>query len=634
MQDNKKNFFTLRSIIIGTILSVIISIGDIYNMIVIKGSYMTLDLTTPAALFFIFWITLLNLLLRKVMPKASLSAGEMILIYIMMIVASSIPTMGFTLYFIPLISGLKYHTTPQNKWDTLILPHIKKHLILQDENAIKWFYEGLPYGEKIPWIAWFKPIFFWFILILSVYLVMIFLMVLVRKQWVENERITYPLTNVPIELINAHQNNILINRLFWIGFMIPFLIGCINGLHFYFPAFPSISLVNSIPIFRRTVWLILRISFPMMGFTYFVNLPLAFSLWFFCLLTNVETGIMNITGLANLEWLPYTPNAILGWQSFGGLIVLVLYGLWISRKYFLNVVRNSFNRKDREDEIVSYKVALLGTLICLLFIFIWMVISGLKPLPAIVTIFFMFILFIGITRVVIEGGLAATRAPVIAPVATTCIFGSSFLGPSGMVALGYMFAYAADIRTFVMASTANALKMLEGIKENKNIIFWAILISIIVTLISSIWATIFWGYKYGAINADTWFFISGPQYPWKYAAEQLMHPTGTRWGYIGIMFIGAAITGIIQFMRMRLFWFPFHPLGFVFSTIMMTNQLWFSIFLAWMIKRMILKYGGDKAYKKGKNFFIGLVIGQFVVNGLWLIIDFITGHSGNVLFWA
>jgi len=632
-----KKVFTVRSLIIGTILSILIGAGDVYNLIAIKGSYMTLDFTNPAAIFFMFWLTLGNFLLKKIFPKVALSAGEMILIYIMMIVACAIPTMGLTLYLIPLISGIKYHITPQNNWDKIILPHIKKNLIIQDDNAVRWFYEGLPHGEKIPWLVWIKPLFYWVPLILAIYLVMIFIMVLLRKQWVENERLNYPMTKVPLELVNASENNIFSNRLFWIGFAIPFLIGCINGLHFYFQFLPSIQLVNSISIFRRTVGLMFRISFPMIGFTYFVNLPLAFSLWFFCLFTNIEQGILNITGLANLEWLPYTPSAVLGWQSFGGLIVLVLYGLWVSRRHLLAIAKKSFtrrNKNDKEDEILPYSVAFIGICAGLLFICFWLVRSGLAPFPTLLTMFFMFVIFIGITRVVVEGGLAATRAPVIAPVATASLFGSSRLGPSGMVALGFMFVYASDVRTFVMASVANGLKMLEDIKENKKWIFWAIIISILVTLFSSIWATIFLGYKYGAINADTWFFVSGPQYPWKYAAEQLKHPSGTNWGYVWMMVIGAVLTGFMQFMRMRFLWFPFHPLGFVFSTIMMTNQLWFSIFLAWLIKVLFLRYGGADVYEKGKRFFIGLIVGQFVVNGIWLIIDFFTKHTGNILFWA
>ena len=630
-----KNPFTVRAIIFGAILSFIIGAGNVYNLMVIKGSYMALDFTTPAAIFFIFWISLFNLIFKKIYPKGALSSSELILIYIMMIVSCSIPTMGLTLYLVPLISGVTYYATSQNVWDKLIVPHLKKWLIVKDNNAVTWFFEGLPKGESIPWISWVKPLLFWIALIVAIYLVMIFIMIILRKQWVEKEKLNYPLTKAPLALV---QSKIFRNKVFWLGFLIPFIIGCINAAHSYQPLFPQLQLVKSISIFRRTMSIPIRMSFPMIGFTYFVNLPLAFSLWFFCLLTTVEQGFFNIIGFGGAEFLPYnSERPMLGWQSLGSLIVIVLYGFWISRKHLLKVSKSVLRKQSSEEDdegITSYPFAFWGCIISLLFIYFWLIMSGLSPIASAVFIFFAFVLFIGITRVVVEGGLAATRAPVIAPVITNSMLGSSNLGPAGLCSLGLTFVFASDVRTFVMASVANGLKMLEEVKKKKKIIFWAILLSIIVTLFSSIWATLVLGYKYGAINANSWFFVAGPQYPLKYVAQEIKNPGGIDWIYMGFIGAGAAFTVLLQFMRARFLWFPFHPLGFAFSTIMMTNALWFSIFVSWLIKTMILKYGGAKIYENAKPFFIGLIVGQFVVNGTWLVIDFLTKHTDNVLFWA
>lgn len=634
----ESNNFRLRAVVLGAILSFCIGAGNVYNLMVLQGSYMALDFTTPAAIFFIFWLALYNCFSKKYFPKGSFSSAELILVYIMMLVSCSIPTMGLNLYLVPLIAGTHYYATPQNQWDKLILPHIRKWTIVQDSDAVRWFFEGIPKGESIPWKAWLTPLFFWTLLILAIFLVMIFLMVLLRRQWVENEKLNYPMTKTPIELINAPENDVFKNRIFWLGFLIPFTIGCINALHFYQPLFPSIALSRSIPIFRRTLGLQFSVSFPMIGFAYFINLPLAFSLWFFCLFTTFQQGLFNIAGYGVAEFLPYNADRpLLGWQSFGSLLVIVLYGFYVSRKSLSGVVRKALKKEftlSDDNEIVSYSVAFWGTIISLLFIFAWLIMSGLSPLPAALFIFFAFVLFIGITRAVVEGGLAATRAPVISPVATTSLLGSERIGPSGLCALGLTFVYASDVRTFVMASVANGLKMLEDIRQRKTIIFKAIIISILITLFASVWATLLLGYRHGAINANSWFFVSGPQYPWKYVAEKIKQPSGIDFLYVIFIGIGAVITILLQVMRARFLWFPFHPLGLAFSTIMMTNALWFSIFIAWLIKTLILRYGGSQIYEKGKTFFIGLIVGQFVVNGIWLLIDFLAGKTGNMLFWA
>ena len=61
------------------------------------------------------------------------------------------------------------------------------------------------------------------------------------------------------------------------------------------------------------------------------------------------------------------------------------------------------------------------------------------------------------------------------------------------------------------------------------------------------------------------------------------------------------------------------------------NWVWFSIFTAWVLKSIILKFGGSAGYLKTRPFFLGLILGQVSVAGLWLIIDGCTGKTGNVL---
>lgn len=73
----------------------------------------------------------------------------------------------------------------------------------------------------------------------------------------------------------------------------------------------------------------------------------------------------------------------------------------------------------------------------------------------------MYLIFIAITRVVAEGGIAAARAPLIAADFTTSAPGTAAMGPHSLVALGFTFVWAADMRTFVMASAANGLKLAE-----------------------------------------------------------------------------------------------------------------------------------------------------------------------------
>jgi hypothetical protein len=66
----------------------------------------------------------------------------------------------------------------------------------------------------------------------------------------------------------------------------------------------------------------------------------------------------------------------------------------------------------------------------------------------------------------------------------------------------------------------------------------------------------------------------------------------------------------------------------------LTNHISFSVFLAWLVKTLILKYGGPSFYRLARPFFLGLIAGQFAVSGMWLVIDYFTGMTGNSIYWV
>jgi len=123
----------------------------------------------PAGGIFLFFLLvfIVNTLLKVVNPKLAFASGEMLLIYIMMLVASSVTEMGFGSQILPIISGPMYYASPENQWNTLIFPYLKKFLIVTDANAARYFFEGLPSGMKVPWVAWLRPLAVWIPFILS-----------------------------------------------------------------------------------------------------------------------------------------------------------------------------------------------------------------------------------------------------------------------------------------------------------------------------------------------------------------------------------------------------------------------------------------------------------------------------------
>lgn len=50
------------------------------------------------------------------------------------------------------------------------------------------------------------------------------------------------------------------------------------------------------------------------------------------------------------------------------------------------------------------------------------------------------------------------------------------------------------------------------------------------------------------------------------------------------------------------------------------NVFWFSIFFSFLIKWIILRFGGLNTHRKAIPFFLGLILGEFIVGSIWSLI--------------
>jgi len=643
--------FTIRAIAVGTLMSLLIAVGCPYVLHVMHASYMDIDFSTPAAIFLFFILVfIVNSILRPM--RLALNAGELLVVYIMMIIATTIPTMGMTASFIPDIAA-EYYASPENGWDELIVPHLPSWVRPTDRQAIAWLFEGRPRGEAIPWGAWVAPLSMWLSFLCALYFVMIAVMVMVRRQWVEHERLVYPMVALPIEMVKGEKtpgitNPALRSAWLWAGILIPFLLISINGLHFYYPDVPKFEQGTKLPIFRDAWRLQFVISFPMVGFAYMLRLDMALSLWVFSVLTQLERAAFKMVGFDGL----FAPSGfvrhldgysqggggpLVSHQSLGALLTLVAISLWMGRRHLRDVFAKAcgFGKHvDDSDEILSYPVAFWGTVVAVIYMIAWLHRSGMSVGVAIAMVLLSVAIFYGITRVVAGGGLAAARAPVISSTAIISTLGSQAFSPSTMVAFGLSYVWMADVRIFVMASAANGLKLGSELSGKRSRLFWAMAIAVVVSLLGSIWATMVIAYDLGGANANDWFFKWGPMYPYEFMSGAMRNPSGPDWDGLVFAGLGAAVTAILTALQHRFPWWPLHPMGFPLSTIMMTDFMWFSIFIAWGVKRLVLAYGGPRFYRQTRLFFLGLILGQFTACGFWIIVDLITGRVGNNLYWV
>jgi hypothetical protein len=101
----------------------------------------------------------------------------------------------------------------------------------------------------------------------------------------------------------------------------------------------------------------------------------------------------------------------------------------------------------------------------------------------------------------------------------------------------------------------------------------------------------------------------------------LNYPTSTDYDSLKFVGVGIIVVLFLTFMRGRFFWWPFHPVGYALANAWGSMYLfWSGMLTAWVVKFTIIRYGGVKFYRRALPFFIGLLLGDFVIGSLWSII--------------
>ena len=643
-EQTPQRTFTFRAFFVGTVLSILVVVMSQYSVNVVHGSYLSID-HMPAGGIFLFFLLVGGLmpLVRCFSKRWSFSSTELIVVYVMLLVSSSLATMGLGSQFLAMLAGPYYFATPENRWESLIHPHVRPWFVPQDQAAIDQFFEGLLPGNSIPWLAWARPMAVWLPFLFCLYFVMICTGVLLRKQWVQRERLIFPLVRLPMDMVQDGAANEVVrpffkSRLMWLGFAIPFLIGFVNAMHHYYEFAPQINLVHNVPVFQK-VWNVkFRISFPIIGFAYFINVKTAFGLWFFNLLAGSLRTTFLFMGVSSKEnmgtygaWSPIFKHL-----GMGAFATLVLYGLWAARSHLRDVLRKAVlgdPEVDDSDEMLSYRVAFWGWVLGVLFLSLWLALSGLPFWVALGFVLLALLIFVGVTRVVAEGGLPTLIAPSIAPSQIISAVGCSAIGPAGIATLGFTYIWCADIRTFAMSSALHGMKLGDEIKTSRRPLFWAMALAVVIGVVGSSATLMVLAYKHGGLNLNDWYFKGNSRVAYSYIAQKIERPSdidGLGWACKSI---GAGVMAGLMFMQRNFLWWPLHPLGFAIGANGWLNQLWFSIFLAWLIKSAVLRYGGHKLFKAGQPLFLGFVLGQYSCAGVWVLIDAFTRMEGNQVFW-
>ena len=632
--------FPWRGTTLGAVMCfLIVSCSILYNTRMANQG-LSNDVLAACAVFFLIVIAgAINPLLKWIDHRLAFSGPDLLVAFAMMIVASATPSWGLVQMWVGTVTSWQYFAAPENMWEELFHAYLPAAAVVRDVDAIQYLYEGLPPGGSFPWESWVMPVAFWFPFFMLVYLGSISMMVCFRKQWVEHERLAYPMMQLPLALCEEGPSGesfpaFFKSKAMWLGALVPFVVISYNGIAAFVPGLNPMSLRDNIYVLRRIVRYSVHLNFPAVGFAYLVGVDVSLSMWLFHVIAMLQTGIVRMVsgGLLKGCYVVYSGPPMNANQGFGAMVVLFLSGVWVARKRLARIFSIGLRMKtsaEDEHEVMSYRAAVWSTILCWFLVTVYLHATGLTWFQSAVFTVITVVVLYSITRVVCEGGVGFARSVYLPSTFVANQFGSSALGPQGIAALGFTFAWVGDIRTIVMTQAAQGMRLTEGIRRRRGLI-WCLMLAVVVGIFGSLATALFVGYKYGLFNCQpSWPVWTAGMVHWNQVAGLIKTPREAdplTWLFMGI---GGTVMYLLIFLRQRFIWWPIHYIGYPVSTSWPVSQVWFSVFLAWLIKSLILKFGTTRRYERSRIFFMGMIFGALATAGIWTIIGVLAQQGGS-----
>ena len=590
---------------------------------------------------FFLLVAILNPFLKWIRRGWALRPAELAIIFAMGMAAVTAPIflLGFGL---SILTSPYYFASLENAWEHVLHPYLRSWSLPTNEaDAMRWFFEGLPQGFPIPWSAWVPGILWWFALLAAFYFLCLCLLVLFRKQWTVNERLAFPLMELPQAMIEDSDGpsllpNLFRNRLFWMGFAIPALIYGWNLIHEFYPPWPRLPGIGyynsiSISVARGFPPIVLCVYFAAIGFFYLIPTELLLSVWFFGAMVIVQEGVYNRlgVGLGGTGYFLWSAAAS-AWQSAGAFIVVVGFSLWIARSHLKEVFRQVWRAEPGggEGELLSYRTAVWGGLASLVFLLAFFARLGMDWPAMLLFVPFVLVVYIGLTKIVAQVGLFYFVPPMIGQQFTYEMLGSNFLGPQNLVALGYQGTWHGDVQAVFMANAANSTNLLDRIRSHRRRFAVTFLGAAALSILAGTVYIVYSGYEVGAYNFGTGVLKGVGIGAWEDTVSKVRSPHGPSWARMGFLAFGAVLTGALTYLRYRFVWWPFHPVGLAVAASFTLRHMVFLGFVTWVTKMVILRVGSSRLYEQSKPFFFGMILGHMCGMGFPLIMDILLWPTG------
>jgi hypothetical protein len=519
----------------------------------------------------------------------------------------------------------------------------------RSSSVMSWFYNKVPEGQPIPYAAWIRPLLGWGVFLMCMFTTLVAAAMLLYPQWAVNERLAFPIAQVELALISEPERNRIFStlyrsRLFWIGTAAAFLLQNQVALNTYFPKqMPKIPLsFDFVSIMTSEPWRYLSedvkknsIVFLYVAMGFFVQGRVGFSVW-------ASYLILQAVKVMEQMWMQQDmPVGAMLDQHLGASLVFIAGVFWVGRHHWKRTL------SDRQ----SKSRLLLGmVLVGMLGMIMWLWFVGVSLAMSMLIIGFILLTNVVTARVVAETGLPIFRSYSTAEQFYTRMNPALFTArdvyfTQFFTCVGGAFTTRESVMVFVQhalwifkRSSAPPPTLLPRKVPSPRlgpVIAWAMLLSFFI----GTWSSLHCYYTY-------------PRPLSRYAQQQFINPRGeedlptktianvlvqfshgwfipSAWSPALHMGCGAGITAMLLVLALRIPSWPLLPVGYILATTPFIGWCWYSMMLGWLVKVLILRFGGARMYQQGKSLFIGLIVGEALAAALWIGINIALAGTGH-----
>ena len=611
-----------RSIAIGLILIPINCYWITYIELVQYSAQPTIVSLIFTVVFNVLVLIGVNQIFKRFLPRLVLSQAELLVIYVMLSVASATAGHSMMEILVSTLGHAFWFATPENDWKDLFWRYIPSWLAVADKGVLSGYYEGdSTLHTKQHLMGWLTPVLNWAAFLFTMLFVMVCITLIVRRPWTADEKLAYPIIQLPARMTSE---GFFTNRLMWIAFGLVATFDIVNGLHHIFPAVPSVY--EKAYRFRFTEkpfsamgWLRLGIYPFVLGIGFLIPLDLLFSTWVFFWVWKGQQILGSIAGLEGTGY-PY-----INYQGFGAYMGIFLIALWRSRDHLQNLLQTKSRPASERDEPMSHRAVVLAFLCGVVFLTFFCLRAGMSLWAVLVFFGLYFAFSTAVSRMRAELGTPMHDLHYTGPERVmVAAVGTRPLGPNNLAMFSFFWFFTRTFDSHPMPHQLEGFKLASTSRIRSRFMLFAILAALFVGILSQFWALISIPYRLGALHEMSRVPIIYGSEPWRNLQNWLTHPLPPDYWALGFTGIGLLFSLFLMLMRMKFFWFPFHPAAYAaVCGSWAVNYIWFSLAVVWGLKLLLLKYGGRNAHRKMMPFFLGLILGQFTVGSLWTILGMV-----------